>query len=526
MVQEDIHLEGKAKVMVLLAYVALCICRGTMTVVVKVALYEFPPLVAAALRSWIAFFTFFLYLCLQACRKESVRKNLKEKLKMWRTWLHIFYFTFFQNIATQTFLTLGEGEVPAGPAGVVMAAVPLITACLSKIFSTFLDKKPITLGPYKISGVAVGFAGVVVVCLSATAVPVMCRSEEIGTAASYIFLVLAALSLAAASQVPPRKLRGIESPVIIVVNQLLAAPVLSLIAISQFPKPPCRKVPFIVAKAFQEPLQQCFLNSTIEETSFNFSTATYYSSFFANTTGQVCVQYKPWLSFFEDVTWVGWLFVFIMGLVNCVFSGLIYFYLIFRIGPVRTVTTMYTMPVMSLLLGVLLLGEWVPYLNDHNYLPLGLEAGGAVLVFAGLITSNIRKKSAADSSIGSINQSEKEGKGDGQEGEEDEGGRVPIVSCMDNGDILSSRKSRHTMISLGPYERRSTPAGSVYVAESKPIRSRAMTVETPASTKKSRELATPLLSPAEADFSSSRSVKEGEKPAKRKDTDKSVQSVI
>ncbi len=131
--------------------IALGTIWGSSYLFIKVAGADFPPLTLVAIRTTLAMFTLVLFLALQ-------RQPLPPR--RWRTWLPLIAMGVFNGVIPYTLITWGETEISSSLAGILTGAMPIFTVIIAHLFTQ--DEK---LNTYKVLGIILGFAGVVILFL-------------------------------------------------------------------------------------------------------------------------------------------------------------------------------------------------------------------------------------------------------------------------------------------------------------------------------------------------------------------------
>ena len=115
--------------------------------VIKIGVETLPPMTLAALRISLAAIALYGYASFNAM---SIPRDCKY-------WGLAFLIGFFGNGLPFTLIGWGEQEIDSGLAAILMAVMPLTTVLLVHIFSS---DEPLT--PQKLTGILVGFGGVIV----------------------------------------------------------------------------------------------------------------------------------------------------------------------------------------------------------------------------------------------------------------------------------------------------------------------------------------------------------------------------
>ncbi len=114
---------------------------------IKIAVASIPPLTLAAGRVALAAAVLYAFIRLRGMRLPVQGRN----------WTLYFAVAFFGNGLPFTLIGWGEEHIASGLAAILMAVMPLATLLLAHVF---VKDEPLTMG--KLVGIAVGFAGVVV----------------------------------------------------------------------------------------------------------------------------------------------------------------------------------------------------------------------------------------------------------------------------------------------------------------------------------------------------------------------------
>ena len=330
------HLTMKCLPLWPFCFLLLGLIFGTAFIAIQIAVSFIPPLLLVALRTAISFAVFLPTLTLRACFYPVQSKAAYSKLS-WRIVGLGSGLGFFFVVIPFTLTAAGETKVDGGIAAILASIIPIFAL----LWRVVLWRTCEGITRWHLLGVAVGFVGVIAVCLRSALDPLLHN----GT------FSLADLNLGA---------DGV----------LLLAPASYGLA-------------YLYAAHFFEGFDNLYLAMLQSGWGFVLTMA-----------GSLIFEVPPWpwswapapyYQFISHLPLSAILAVLYLGLLSTGCSFLLYFYLINTIGPVRTSFVGFLLPLVATLESILLLGSWRTVTLPYKL----LEVGGGILTVAGIMIVQI-----------------------------------------------------------------------------------------------------------------------------------------
>lgn len=242
------------------------------------------------------------------------------------TFTHMAIMAFFNNVVPFIAVAYAEVYINSGAASIINSTIPLFAL----VFAHFtLKGERFTV--LKVSGLVIGFGGVVLVCLQKVGDG---SSIELGDFYGYFLVTLSSASYAVASVYARRFMQHIPG-MIASTGQIVSAAVMSVMIML-----------FVDIGAKEE-------------------------------------QYY----YFARAGWMAWLSVIYLGVFSTLVAYILYFYLIRTVGTVKQTMVGFLLPIVGVFEGALLLGEW----EGVSWIYIAFEIVGTVLVFIGVGLVSIPK---------------------------------------------------------------------------------------------------------------------------------------